>query len=285
MTDSTGNPVYAEITGYTEPVREKIGGFVPRVAIILGSGLGGFADEITQVGAVEYRDIRGFPQSTVPGHRGRFVFGCVRDVPVVVMQGRVHFYEGYDVADVVAPVRVMGLLGAKTLLLTNAAGGINPKFHAGDLMLIDDHILYGPPSPLIGANIDALGTRFPDMSEIYDRNLRAAADSSAHELGIALKRGVYLQTSGPNFETPAEIRAYRTLGADAVGMSTAVEAIAARHMGLRVCGISCISNLAAGMSDSPLTHDEVQAAADKCAPQFKSLLSSLTVRAGDDRYA
>ena len=268
------NPVYEKLIKCRDFIRARVD-FTPRAAVVLGSGLGSFADDIEQAATVEYNDIPGFPRSTVPGHRGRFVFGHAGRVPVVIMQGRVHYYEGYDVSDVVLPVRLMALLGAESLLLTNAAGGINAAFEAGDLMLIDDHILYGPPSPLIGANIDELGTRFPDMSEVYGKARRDNAMAAADKLGINLHRGVYLQTTGPNFETPAEIRAFRALGADAVGMSTAIEAVAARHMGMTVCGISCISNLAAGMNASPLTHDEVQEAADECAPRFKALVAAV----------
>jgi len=252
----------------------------PKVAIVLGSGLGGYADEIDIETAVSYGEIDGFPQSTVPGHSGRLVFGHVKSVPVVIMQGRVHYYEGYDVNDVVLPIRLMGLLGAESLLLTNAVGAINKSFSAGDFMLIRDQIMYNVPSPLIGENIEELGTRFPDMSEIYNRNLCEKIRSSADSLGIKLHEGVYIQVSGPNFETPAEINAFRTLGADVVGMSTACEAVAANHMGMKVCGISCVSNLAAGISPTPLTHDEVQEMADKAAPEFKKLLTESIVSIG-----
>jgi purine-nucleoside phosphorylase len=249
--------------------------FVPAAALVLGSGLGAFADGVDVRDIVDYADIPGFPQSTVPGHRGRFVFGYERGVPVVIMQGRVHFYEGYDISDVVLPIRLMGLLGARKLILTNAVGAINAAFSAGELMLIDDHILYGPPSPLIGENINALGPRFPDMSAVYSQRMKRAALSAAEKLGITLRRGVYLQTTGPNFETPAEIRAFRAMGADVVGMSTACEAVAANHMGLAICGLSCVSNLAAGLSPSPLTHEEVQEAANAAAPRFRALVSEL----------
>ncbi|NLB28666.1 MAG: purine-nucleoside phosphorylase [Clostridiales bacterium] len=264
--------VYNKLFACANAVK-KCTDFVPNIALVLGSGLGAFADEIDTVASVEYSDIPGFPQSTVLGHRGRFVFGYVKSVPVVIMQGRVHCYEGYPIEDVVLPVRLMGMLGAKKLILTNAAGCINPRFDVGDLMLITDHILYGVPSPLIGPNIGELGTRFPDMSEVYSEKLRDRVKKAAAGLGQTLREGVYIQTSGPNFETPAEIRAYRSLGADVVGMSTACEAVAARHMGLLICGISCVSNFAAGMSSAPLTHEEVQEAADSAAPRFKTLLT------------
>ena len=247
--------------------------FVPKVALVLGSGLGDYADGIQVEAAVDYSEITDFPVSTVPGHQGRYVFGYADGVPVVVMQGRVHYYEGYDIRDVVMPIRLMGLMGAKALFLTNAVGAINQSFRAGDFMVIEDHIMHGVPSPLRGANIDELGTRFPDMSEVYSRILRDEIRAAADELGIELMSGVYLQTAGPQFETPAEIRAYAMWGADVVGMSTACEAVAANHMGLRVCGISCVSNKAAGISPTPLTHAEVQEAAARVAPQFKALIT------------
>ena len=263
---------YSKLVSCLDIVRKKTD-FKPRVALVLGSGLGGYAGEIDAVASVSYADINGFPISTVPGHQGRFVFGHINNVPVVVMQGRVHYYEGYSINDVVLPIRLMGLLGAKVLFLTNAVGGINDSFTAGDFMQIRDHILYGVPSPLIGRNIEELGTRFPDMSEVYDSGLREKIKHAAGKLGIPLREGVYLQTSGPNFETPAEVRAFKTLGADVVGMSTACEAVAAIHMGMKTCGISCISNLAAGISKTPLTHEEVQEMANKAAPKFKALVT------------
>lgn len=246
--------------------------FEPKIALILGSGLGDFAKEIEIVKTIPYSDIPGFPVSTVPGHKGQFVFGYIEEVPLVIMQGRVHYYEGYPISDVVLPTRIMNLLGAEVLFLTNAAGGINPDFAAGNLMLIKDHITNFVPSPLIGENIDELGTRFPDMSEVYSKELRdiVAEIATTHE--IDLKAGVYVQLTGPNFETPAEIRMCRTIGADAVGMSTACEAMAARHMGMKIVGISVISNMAAGISKNPLTHEEVQETADKTAPIFKKLI-------------
>lgn len=246
--------------------------FVPDIALILGSGLGDYADTIKQEAVLEYKDIEGFPVSTVAGHKGRFVFGYVGDVKVVVMQGRVHYYEGYSMEDVVLPVRLMKLMGAKVLFLTNASGGVNFDYSAGDFMLISDQICMAP-SPLIGENLDELGVRFPDMSNIYDRDLRKTVRDTAASLGIKLQEGVYIQLTGPNYESPAEIRMVRTLGADAVGMSTACEAIAANHCGLKTVGISCVSNLACGMTDKPLTHAEVQATADKAAPLFRQLVT------------
>ena len=247
--------------------------FVPDLAIVLGSGLGALADELDKTECViNYDELEGFPVSTVPGHAGRFVMGVLGGVKVVVMQGRVHYYEGYKPQEVVIPIRVMKMLGAKTLFLTNASGGINAGFSAGDFMIIEDHISTFVPSPLRGANYDEFGTRFPDMSEIYDRELIEIIEKSARELNIDIKKGVYVQTPGPNFESKAEIRMLRTFGADAVGMSTAGEAMAANHAGMHICGISCIANLACGMTDSPLTHEEVQAAAKQAAPRFKALI-------------
>lgn len=246
--------------------------FVPDIALILGSGLGDYADTIKQEAVLEYKDIEGFPVSTVAGHKGRFVFGYVGDVKVVVMQGRVHYYEGYSMEDVVLPVRLMKLMGVKVLFLTNASGGVNFDYSAGDFMLISDQICMAP-SPLIGENLDELGPRFPDMSNIYDRKLRKTVRDTAASLGIKLQEGVYIQLTGPNYESPAEIRMVRTLGADAVGMSTACEAIAANHCGLKTVGISCVSNLACGMTDKPLSHAEVQETADKAAPLFRQLVT------------
>ena len=258
-------------------VREKTD-FKPEVGVILGSGLGEFADEIKAEAIVPYTEIEGFPTSTVSGHKGRFVFGYVENVPVVIMQGRVHYYEGYPMADVVLPTRLMGMLGAKKIFLTNAAGGINESFGPGDLMLITDHITTAVPSPLIGPNIEELGTRFPDMSEVYTPALQDVIREAAKECGIALKEGVYVQTTGPNYETPAEIRMYRGWGGDAVGMSTACDAMAACHMGLEVCGISCITNMAAGISTEKLDHKEVQETADRVAKDFKNLVGKVIAK-------
>lgn len=266
------NPVYQKLIGCVDAVRERTD-FVPRVAIVLGSGLGDYAEQIRVETEVPYGEIPGFPVSTVPGHAGKFIFGYVEDVPVVCMKGRVHYYEGYDIADVVLPIRLMRLLGAEILFLTNAAGGVNTSFHAGDLMLIKDHISVFAPNPLIGANIEELGTRFPDMSTVYDGELQAKIKTVARDNDIFLQEGVYAQLTGPSFESPAEIRMLRALGCDAVGMSTVVEAIAANHCGMKICGISCICNLAAGMSANPLNHEEVQEAADAAAPKFKKLVT------------
>ncbi len=244
----------------------------PEAALVLGSGLGGFADEIRQTARISYADIPGFPRSTVAGHAGQFVFGWVEETPVVVMQGRVHLYEGYEVSDVVLPARLMGAMGAKILFLTNASGGIRADLTAGSLMMLSDHVSSFVPNPLRGPNIDELGQRFPDMSAVYDPALCALLRRAAEKNGIELKEGVYVQLPGPSFETPAEIRMLKALGCDAVGMSTVVEAIAARHMGLRLCGVSCVANLAAGISPHPLSLQEVLDAADAAAPKFKKLL-------------
>lgn len=264
---------YDKLTRCLASVRAKTD-FVPQLALVLGSGLGDYAAEIEIETTISYRDIEGFPVSTVSGHEGRFVFGHVGGVAVVAMQGRVHYYEGYPITDVVLPTRLMGLMGAKKLLLTNAAGGVNFDFHAGDFMLITDQISSFVPSPLIGENIDQLGLRFPDMSDIYTRPLREAILEASRQSGIPLQQGVYLQTTGPNFESPVEVRMYRMLGADAVGMSTTCEAIAARHMGMAVCGISCISNLGCGMTDQALSHTEVNETADRVAPMFVKLVNA-----------
>ena len=215
------------------------------------------------------------------GHAGKFIFGYVGDTKVVCMQGRVHVYEGYPVTDVVLPTRLMKMLGAKILFLTNASGGVNPNFNAGDFMLMTDHISTFAPNPLIGANIEELGTRFPDMTEIYDKELRDIIIETAKENDIELRQGVYAQLTGPSFESPAEIRMFHNLGIDAVGMSTVVEAIAANHMGMKICCISFISNPAAGMNENPLTHEEVQEAADAAAPRFKKLVTEVVKKFGE----
>lgn len=273
------NPVYEKLVNCYNSVREKID-FVPDVAIVLGSGLGDYGKEIKVVAELDYHDIEGFPVSTVLGHAGKFIFGYVGDTKVVCMQGRVHVYEGYPVTDVVLPTRLMKMLGAKILFLTNASGGVNPNFNAGDFMLMTDHISTFAPNPLIGANIEELGTRFPDMTEIYDKELRDIITETAKENDIELRQGIYAQLTGPSFESPAEIRMFHNLGIDAVGMSTVVEAIAANHMGMKICCISFISNPAAGMNENPLTHEEVQEAADAAAPRFKKLVTEVVKKFG-----
>lgn len=266
------NPVYDKLRNCYDSIKAKIP-FEPKVALVLGSGLGDYAEQLEIQGTIDYRDIEGFPVSTVPGHKGRFVFACINGVPAVLMQGRVHYYEGYPMSDVVLPVRLMKLMGAEILFLTNAAGGVNYDYGAGDFMLIKDQISCFVPSPLVGPNLEELGPRFPDMSHIYDEDLRDIIRSTALELGIRIQEGVYVQLTGPAYESPHEVKMCRILGGDAVGMSTACEAVAANHMGMKICGISCISNLACGMTDVPLSHKEVQEASDKMAPLFKKLVS------------
>ena len=271
------NEIYDKLKKCTDVCR-SITDFKPRVALVLGSGLGQLADEIQIVKTIEYKDIEGFPLSTVQGHRGRFVFGKIGETPVVIMQGRVHYYEGYLMSDVVLGVRIMRMLGAENLFLTNAAGGINRSFQPGTLMMITDQISSFFPSPLIGANIEELGTRFPDMSRIYDSGLQSMIYETAEQMNIPLQKGIYLQFSGPAYETPAEINMAEALGADACGMSTACEAVAAKHMGMKICGISCITNMASGRSEGPLSHDEVQTTADLTADRFKQLIKSCIMR-------
>lgn len=264
-----------------DSIKDKIP-FTPDVALVLGSGLGGFAEHIENKICIPYNEIEGFPVSTVVGHTGQFVCGYVGDVKLVAMQGRVHYYEGYSMEQVVMPIRIMKMMGAETLILTNAAGGINLDFACGDLMMIKDHITSFVPSPLIGKNIEELGTRFPDMSHVYDDKLQEKLMATAKILGIDLKSGVYLQTTGPNYETPTEIKAYRTLGADAVGMSTACEAMAAMHMGMKIAGVSCITNLAAGMNKSPLNHKEVGDTANMIAEKFTALIKNFILSLSQD---
>ena len=272
------NPVYEKLLKCKKSVVEFMAGagiadFKPRVALVLGSGLGDYAESIDIKAELDYTKIDGFPISTVEGHDGKFVFGYVGEVPVICMKGRVHFYEGYHISDVVLPIRLMGLLGAEILFLTNASGGIGAEMKAGTLMLITDHIGNFVTNPLTGANIDELGTRFPDMSTVYRPELNDVIRAQAKRLGIPLPEGIYAQTTGPSFETPAEVQMLKIMGASAVGMSTAVEAVAANHMGMKVCGISCVCNPAAGLSPTPLTHEEVQEAASEAAPRFKNLVT------------
>lgn len=273
------NPIYEKLLKCYESIRQKTD-FVPEVALILGSGLGDYGDTIKIETTVDYHDIDGFPVSTVPGHKGRFIFGYVGETPVVCMQGRVHYYEGYPMSDVVLPTRLMKMMGAKVLFLTNAAGGVQLGMHAGDLMLITDQIATFIPSPLIGANIDELGPRFPDMSQIYDKDLQMIAKKAAAKLNIDIKQGTYLQLTGPAYESPKEVAMCRMLGADAVGMSTACEAIAANHMGMKIMGISCVTNMAAGINPVPLSHEEVQETADEVAPKFKALVTEIIQEVG-----
>ncbi len=263
--------VYEKLKNCMTQVRRKTS-FVPDIALVLGSGLGDFADNIKVDTRVSYSEIEGFPVSTAPGHSGEFIFGRLGSKKVVCMKGRIHYYEGYSIDDVVLPIRLMKVLGARILVLTNASGGVNPQFRPGDFMLLTDHISTFVPNPLRGENIPALGCRFPDMTHVYDLELNNTIRESAKSCGITLKEGVYVQTAGPSYETPAEIRFFRAIGADAVGMSTATEAIAGHHAGMKVAAISTISNLAAGISKDLLTEKEVLDAGKAAAPAFRKLL-------------
>jgi purine-nucleoside phosphorylase len=249
-----------------------------RVALVLGSGLGAFADDLEDAVAIPYEEIPGFARSTVEGHAGRLVAGRVAGVPVVVLQGRFHFYEGYSLDEVTFPIRVLGLLGIKALVLTNAAGGLNNSFTQGALMLICDHLNLLGANPLRGPNDERFGTRFPDMSEVYDREFQEAASAEARAMQIELKRGIYAALTGPSYETHAEIRMLRALGADAVGMSTVPEAIVARHMGIKVLGISCITNMAAGVVGEPIVHQEVIETGERVRDTFRELLRRVIPR-------
>ena len=271
------NKIYDKVQKCYKQVK-KMTDFKPQIALVLGSGLGDYAEKIKIETVIDYHEIKGFPVSTVQGHKGRFVLGYVKDIPVMIMEGRVHYYEGYSMSDVVLPIRLMKMMGAEILFLTNASGGIQHGFEAGDFMMITDQIASFVPSPLIGPNIEEFGERFPDMSHIYDEELQEVIRKSADHLQIDLKEGTYIQLPGPNFESPAESRMCKAIGADAVGMSTACEAIAAKHMGMKVLGISCISNLASGISSIPLSHAEVQETADAVAPKFKALVTE-TIKA------
>src|SRR5213596_2676552 len=242
------------------------------VAIVLGSGLGAFADELTERTAIPYDEIPGFARATVEGHAGRLVIGKIGETTVAAMQGRFHFYEGYSLEDVTFPIRVLKVLGVRTLILTNAAGSLNTEFTPGSLMVISDHINLMGVNPLIGPNDERFGPRFPDLTSTYDPDLQSMVIEEAKAIDIDMRRGVYAALSGPSYETPAEIHMIRTLGADAVGMSTVPEAIVARHMGMQVIGISCITNLAAGVSDRPVDHTQVIATGESVREQFTELL-------------
>lgn len=244
----------------------------PAVAVVLGSGLGAFADELTDSTAIAYKEIHGFAQATVEGHAGKLVIGKAGEVPIAAMQGRFHFYEGYPLSDVTFPVRVLKLLGVRTLILTNAAGSLNTELTPGSLMIISDHINLMGANPLIGPNEDRFGPRFPDLTSTYDPELQSLVIEEAKAMNIDMRRGVYAALSGPSYETPAEIHMVRTLGADAVGMSTVPEAIVARHMEIRLIGISCITNLAAGVSNRPIDHSQVMEIGKSVRAQFTELL-------------
>ncbi|ANE48026.1 purine nucleoside phosphorylase [Paenibacillus swuensis] len=263
-----------KITEAEQYIRERIT-FLPEVALILGSGLGILDELMEETTVISYGDIPHFPVSTVEGHAGDLIVGKIGGKPVIMMKGRFHLYEGYDVQIVTLPIRVMKALGVKSLLVTNAAGGVNTSFQPGDLMLIEDHINLTSMNPLIGKNESALGVRFPDMSDAYSRRLREVAVRKAAENNIPLQKGVYFGLLGPNYETPAEIRMIRVLGGDAVGMSTVGEVIAARHSGIEVIGISCISNMAAGILDQPLSHHEVMETTEKVKQKFLDFVVSI----------
>jgi purine-nucleoside phosphorylase len=249
------------------------------LALILGSGLGGFADQLAGARALPFSELPGFPPATVKGHKGRLIFGQLGPTTVLALQGRLHAYEGHDAATVAFPARVLGALGARALVVTNAAGATNPSFVPGDLMRIADHINATGQNPLVGPGEEMLGPRFPDLSRAYDPRLSAALEEAAKQLGQTLRAGVYIQVNGPSYETPAEVRMARTLGADAVGMSTVPEVIAAAQMGMPVGGISCITNLAAGISQHPLTHEEVVEVARQAEGRFSDLLRAFLPRA------
>lgn len=265
---------YGQYQESAEALRARLGGFRPSVLLILGSGLGALGDEVANPIAVPYQDVPHMKRSTAPDHKGRFVFGQLAGRNVAVMQGRLHTYEGWSFADVSYPVRVLRLLGAETLIVTNAAGAVNTGFSAGDIMLITDHIKLFGVSPLCGANVEELGPRFPDMSHVYTPALREVARKAAESLDIPLREGVYMYFPGPQYETPAEVRAARILGADAVGMSTVPEAIVAAHCGMKVLGFTFCTNMAAGVLDRPLSGDEVIEAGQLAAPRFAALVKA-----------
>jgi purine-nucleoside phosphorylase len=263
--------LYERAEHATRVIRSRIS-VEPRIALVLGSGLGGFADDFEEPVGIPYEDIPGFVRSTAQGHAGRLVIGKIDSVPVLAMQGRVHYYEGYSLEEVTFPVRTFGLLGVKTLVLTNAAGGINVQLTQGALMVLSDHVNLMGVNPLRGPNDERFGPRFPDMSTVYSPELQELVIDEARTIGVEVRRGIYGGLSGPSYETPAEIHLLRALGADAVGMSTVPEAIVARHMGLEVLGISCITNMAAGISDEPINHEEVMATGDRVRETFAELL-------------
>ena len=250
----------------------------PRIALVLGSGLGGFADDFEDSVSIPYEEIPGFPKSTAEGHAGRLVLGKIDQVSLVAMQGRVHFYEGYSLEQVTFPIRVFNLLGIKTLILTNAAGGVNVQFSQGTLMILSDHLNLMGDNPLRGPNDARFGPRFPDMTVAYEPELQEIVIEEARALSVEIRRGIYAALSGPSYETPAEIHMLRNLGADAVGMSTVPEVIVARQMGMDVLGISCITNLAAGMTDEPIDHQDVMATGDRVRETFTSLMRRVVAR-------
>jgi purine-nucleoside phosphorylase len=254
----------------------------PRIGLVLGSGLGAFADSVAGAARIEYRNIPNFPRSTAIGHAGRMVIGDVSDVPVAIMQGRVHFYEGYSMREVIFPMRVMARMGIRAVVLTNAAGGINTNFKQGCLVVLRDHINLQGTNPLIGPNDERFGPRFPDMTQVYWKPYQAIALQDGKRLGIEIAEGVYAALTGPSYETPAEIRYLRTIGADLIGMSTVPEAIAASHLGIRVLGISCVTNMAAGILDQPITTEEVMETGEHVKADFVALLRAVIPRLNKD---
>lgn len=266
---------FAQYEESAQVLRRRLGNFRPEVLLILGSGLGFLADEVRDSMAIPYAQIPHFGTSTAPGHKGRLVFGALADRQVAVMQGRLHTYEGYSMEQVSLAVRVARLLGAKRLVVTNAAGAVNTDYHAGELMLITDHIKLFGTGPLTGTNLSEFGPRFPDMSHVYTPALQQVARQAARDLGIRLNEGVYMYFPGPQYETPAEVRAARILGADAVGMSTVPETIVARHSGMDVLGLSCITNMAAGILDQPLSHQEVMETGERVKDTFRALVDGV----------
>jgi purine-nucleoside phosphorylase len=276
--DSTSLPIYERAEHAARTIRARFPNEDVRVGLVLGSGLGAFADELEDSVAIAYEEIPGFARPTVEGHAGRMVLGKIEGVPVAVMQGRFHYYEGYAFEDVIFPVRTLHSLGVRSLVLTNAAGGINVAFDQGALMVISDHLNLMGMSPLRGAHDQRFGHRFPDMSEVYSHDYQEIAVEEAHAMGLELRRGIYAALSGPSYETPAEVRMLRILGADAVGMSTVPEAIAAKQMGVKILGISCITNMAAGVIGEPINHQEVIETGERVRDTFKELLRRIIPR-------
>lgn len=262
---------YEALRGYVEKIGSRIG-FAPKIGIVLGSGLGELADKMQSVYSISYMEMEGFPVSTVEDHVGQYVFGYIEDVPVVCMQGRVHYYEGYTMEEVVLPIRFMGMLGVEQVILTNAAGGISADLKTGDIVLLKDHIASFVPNPLIGYKAVDSADRFPDMTEVYDKGMREVMKLVAEKQDTKVKEGVYIQFTGPSYETPSEIKMAGLLGADVVGMSTACEAVAARHAKMKVCGISYVSNAAAGLGDEPLSHEDVKKHAKEIAGKVANLI-------------
>ncbi len=277
MVEPALSDLYSRVENAARTIRARAA-VDARIAIVLGSGLGGFAEDFADSVSVPYRDIPGFVSSTAQGHVGSLVIGKVDGVPVMAMQGRVHYYEGYSLEEVTFPIRTFKLLGIETLILTNAAGGIDVQLTQGALMVISDHLNLMGVNPLRGRNDDRFGPRFPDMSEVYSRDLQEIVTEEARDLGISARRGIYAALAGPSYETPAEIHLLRSLGADAVGMSTVPEAIVARQMGIKVVGISCITNMAAGIGDEPINHEEVMETGQRVRENFTLLLRRLIAR-------